>query len=499
MKKYLAFILAICMILVIVGCNNNSDNNDNGENAQSNASVTDGDESKKEITRANTPDSLPDGLDFDGISINIYYFGNSGTKNYDAVGEQGGDIVFDKVYNRNRSTEERLNVKLNWIEGSDDWDTFPTQVRTALLAGVTDYDLIMLENSRAFQHSLQGLYVDLMNAPYIDIDQPWWYTNLMKEGSIDQSRRFSVSGDLTMTTLMGASAMLFNKKIFTDYFADINEIYNHVLNGTWTHDVLAEYSRGVYTDLNGNGTVDAGDLFGFEFNQWHVPNYLSMSTGLSYIQRDENGLPVLDVYTENGILWGETLYNLFYTDNISIRRASRDDIDLSFRNGLNLFYVGTLEAASDFRNVSFEFGILPHPKLSVNLDYMSGAATANGNAVAIPVSAPREKFDATCAVVESLSAEAYRHVVPAWYDISLKIKYAEAEIDAQMVDIIYDHITSPFIMIADKELSTGSIFAIAVFGSKNKGAFTSYYEKNEGSLQKKWDKMIDSYLSIIEN
>lgn len=490
MKKFLVIILASLMIFVFAGCSNEA--NDKLTENDKGSTQSDDESNIEVIGRANTPDSLPDDLNFGGTTINIYHFGNALTKDYDAGGEMGGEIVLDAVYQRNRKTEERLNINLNWIAGSDDWDGFPTQVRTALLAGTGEYDLIMEENSRAFQHSLQGFFVNLIDAPHIDLDQPWWYSTMMEEGSIDNNKRYYITGDMTMTTLLGASAVFFNKGIYTNYFGNVDDIYNHVLNGTWTHDTLAEYCKGVYTDLNGNQEADEGDLFGFEYEQWGIPNYLSMSTGLKYSTRDTDGLPVLDIYNENSILWGETLYKLLYTDNIS----RLGDKSKSFINEKNLFYIGQFDSATQIRAASFEYGILPYPKLTESLDYMSGAATANGNGVAIPVSAPSDKFEATCATVESLSAEAYRHVVPTWYETALKIKYLASEIDAQMVDIIYDHISSPFIMMADKEMTIGSIFTYAVFGSTNNGAFSSYYEKNEGAIKSKWDKMIQQYLAL---
>ncbi|MCL2773400.1 MAG: hypothetical protein FWD71_08615 [Oscillospiraceae bacterium] len=443
-------------------------------------------------TTAEITDSLPDGLNFNGATINIYHFGSDDTKDYDAMGEMGGDIVLDAVYQRNRDTEERLNVKLNWIAGSSDWDQFPNQVNTAMLAGVSDYDLIMEENSRAFQHTLRGYFVNLTDAQYIDLDQPWWYSKMMDEGSIDNKKRYYITGALNMTTLFGASAVFFNKGIYSNYFGDVSDIYNHVLDGTWTDDVFAQYCKGVYTDLNGNQLVDEGDMFGFEFEQWGIPNYMSMSTGLSYSTRDADGLPVMDLYTDQTIAWSEMLYRLLYTDNMSIL----GDKKTSFADQRNLFYVGTLGDANTLRASFFAYGILPYPKLSESLDYMSGAATANGNAIAVPVSAPSDKFDATCAVAESLCADAYKNVVPVWYDTALKIKYLDAEIDAQMVDIIYGHINSPFIMMADKEMGIGSIFTNAIFGAKTSSTFTSYYQKNEGSLQSKWDKMIATYLAL---
>jgi hypothetical protein len=492
MKRILAIIFTILMTFTFVGCSGDSDNK-SGENNFGNAQLENETPNETGVTgRSNTPDSLPDDLDFNGATINIYHFGRQESVDYDAVGEMGGDIVLDAVYQRNRKTEERLNVKLNWIAGSSDWDQFPNQVNTALLAGVTDYDLIMEENSRAFQHTLKRYFQNLMNANYIDLDQPWWYSKMMEEGSIDNNKRYYLTGDLTMTTLLGASAVFFNKPLYTQHFGDVNEIYNHVLNGTWTHDVLAEYCKNFYTDLNGNGEADEGDLFGFEYEQWGVPNQLSMSTGLSFSTRDTNGLPVLDVYNEYSVRWGETLYKLLYTDNIS-RLGTRNT---SFLNEKNLFYLGQFESASLLRESAFEYGILPYPKLTENLEYMSAAATVNGDAVAIPITAPADKFDATCAVVESLCVEAYRSVVPTWYETALKIKYVDTEIDAQMVDIIYDHISSSFIMMADKEMGIGSIFTYAIFGARDSNAFLTYYEKNEGSIQKKWDKMIEQYLAL---
>jgi hypothetical protein len=495
-KKILAIILLTTMIFTVIGCSSNSDNKTVENDKKSGDISPDVDVSpsgeNETVKRADTPDSLPDDLDFKGTVINIYHFGSQNTKDYDAGGEMSGDIVLDAVYQRNRKTEERLNIKLNWIEGPDDWDQFPAQVDKALKAGVNDYDLIMEENSRAFQHTLKGYFYNLMDVNYIDLNQPWWYSKMMEEGSINNNKRYYITGDATMTTLLGASAIFFNKGVFTNYFGDVSAIYDHVLKGTWTHDVLAEYCKGVYTDLNGNQTADDGDMFGFEYEQWGVPNYLSMSTGLTFSKRDENGLPVIDVYNEYGILWSETLYKLLYNDNIS----RLGDKNKSFLNGTNLFYIGQFGSANQLRVASFEYGILPYPKLNKNLDYMSAAATVNGNALAIPTVAPTEKFDATCAAIESLCAESYRNVVPTWYETALKIKYLDAEIDAQMVDIIYDHISSSFIMMADKEISIGSVFTYSMFGAKESGAFTSYWEKNEGSFLKKWDKMIEKYLEL---
>ena len=445
-----------------------------------------------EITRANTPDTLPDDLDFGGATINVYYFGHELSAQYDGPAELTGDVVTDALYNRNLAVEERLNVTFNWVKGSADWDGFPGEVQTILQAGSSDYDIIVEENSRLFQQSIQGYFYDLMTKPYIDLSQPWWYNELMEESSLDNSKRYFLTGDICLTTLFGASAAFFNKDLYIDYFGDEATLYQQVLDGEWTVDLLMEYCRGVATDLNGDGTYDDNDLLGFRYEQWGIPNYMSMSTGLSYITRDSEGFPVLDIYNEQSITWADKLYKLLYTENMAVEGTKVD----SFTNETSLFLLGQLSTAHELRNTDFDYGLIPYPKLSEDLEYVSGAATANGCGVAVPVSAPGDKLDAIYASIEALCAEGYRKVTPAWYETALKIKYVDNEVNAQMVDLIYNTIKSPFIMMADKALGTGSVFTRAVYGASSEGTFTSYWEANENTFNTNLAQTIADYKAL---
>lgn len=447
-----------------------------------------------ETTRANTKDSLPDGLRFDDMTINVFTYGWENSVLYDSTGggELTGDIVTDAMVNRNIAVEERLGVQFNWIIGSDNWDGFPGEVKTALLAGASDYDFIMEENSRLFEQSIQGFYYDLASKPYIDLTQPWWYNEMMEQSSLDNSKRYFLAGDICLTTMLGASALYFNKPLFIDHFGDTQMLYDTVLEGKWTHDVFMQYCRDIATDVNGDGEYGDEDLLGFRYSQWGIPNYLSMSTGLDYITRGADGFPVLDIYNEESVKWADTLYKLLYTEHMS----AEGDTSQTFLAGHSLFYPGMFSAANDLRKADFDYGILPYPKLEESFNYYSGAAPANGCGVGVPVSAPAEKLDAVYASIEALCAEAYRKVTPAWYDTALKVKYADAAIDAEMIDLIYENIKSPFIMMADKAIGTGSIFTVAVYGSKSEGIFTSYWEKNGAGLEKKLANIIEKYKEL---
>ncbi|MBR5446349.1 MAG: extracellular solute-binding protein [Clostridia bacterium] len=442
--------------------------------------------------RENTPDSLPEDLDFEGTTLNIYYFGQETSAKYDGPAELTGDVVTDALYNRNLSVEDRLNVKFNWVKGADGWDSYPAEVLTLLQAGAADFDIYIEENSRLFQQSIKGYFYDLMTKPYIDLEQPWWYTDLMEESSLDNSKRYFLTGDICLTTLFSASAAFFNKDLFIDYFSDENILYEQVMNGEWTMDTFMEYCRSIATDLNGDGVYDANDLMGFRYEQWGIPNYMSMSTGIEYSTRDSEGFPVLNIYNEQSITWADTLYKLLYTDNMSVQ----GDKTATFEDEKSLFLLGQLSTSHDLRDTNFSFGIVPYPKLDETVDYNSSAATANGCGVAVPVSAASDKLDAVYASIEALCAQAYRTVTPAWYETALKIKYSDDAVDAQMVDLIYETIGSPFIMMADKALGTGSIFTNAVYGASSEGTFTSYWEANQKKFLSSLEKTIEEYKAL---
>ncbi len=496
-RRIISLLLSVLMTApLFVSCAETEEKSETGAvtgSVTSTDETADGTETEEsETTRADIPDNLPEGLKFDGDTINVYHFGDSNTQNYDTIGELGGDVVLDAVYNRNITVEERLDVKLNYIAGSDAWDGFPTEVMTMLNSGSAEYDMVMEESSRLWQQSIKGFYYDLMGSKYIDFDAPWWYGDMMAESNLDNSKRLFLNGDICLTVMLYASAMYFNKGLFTDYFGDVNALYDSVLDGTWTYDKFGTYCREIYTDVNGNGTADDDDVMGFRYEQWGIPNYMSMSTGLNYITRDSDGFPVLNILSDEGIKWSETLYRLLYTDNMSVAGSK----STTFINAKSLFYPGQFVTAHELREVDFEYGMLPYPKLDETLDYMSGAGTANGNGVAIPVAVPQTRVDMLCAVMEALCAESYRKIIPAWYDTALKVKYSAGLADAQMVDIIYEHINSPFIMMADKELNLGSIFTNGVYGQSSEGAFVSYYETNSKRFEKTLAKAIESYKEI---
>ena len=111
-KRYFASILAISLLAAMSGCGGNTtDTND------TTAPVTDTTAEVVSDTDANgfLLDELPADLDFGGAEVNILIRTDvKDTEFY--VEEATGDVVDDALYGRNQAVQERLNVKLNFID-----------------------------------------------------------------------------------------------------------------------------------------------------------------------------------------------------------------------------------------------------------------------------------------------------------------------------------------------------------------------------------------------
>ncbi|MDD4774306.1 MAG: hypothetical protein PHZ09_12020, partial [Eubacteriales bacterium] len=345
-----------------------------------------------------------------------------------------------------------------------------------------------------FTQSLMGYYIDLMGFPYIDPDRPWWWNAYIEEESIDTTKRYMLNGDLTLFALMSATSAYFNKDMFTNLYSDPAILYDAVENGSWTVDKFLEYCAGAYSDLNGDGRRDEDDIYGARHTSIFTGvNYLTLSCGLPMSGRDGDGLPVLDIYNENWIRWSEMLKDYMMTDEYSKTGAGKTTEQYFISEG-SLFSMGMLFHANEFRDTQFAYGIVPFPKFSEEHKYLSAGATPNAEAIFVPVTTDTNKYDIIGAAVEALCAESYRTITEIYYEKTLKGKYLENERDIRMVDIIYKHIGTCFVMVAGVELGGGAISSMFVYVLQdNDGNLTSYYEANRPAFELYMSDMIDKY------
>ncbi|MBQ3178566.1 MAG: hypothetical protein IJB52_12175 [Clostridia bacterium] len=488
MKRTLICILAALMVSSTACSGNTAET----ETEPVNTEVMETEET--ETGRADVKDNLPEGLQFDGEQINVFIRPECAL--FDATGDNSGDVVFDAVYNRNLSVEERLGIKLNYIltEGND-FNFMAQQVYDSVMAGSDDYDILMQRGMQCFNQSLQGLYVDLAdNNPYIDLKQPWWWEGTYKEGSIHEDKAYFLAGDITVSVFLFNTACFFNKDLMADYSYDVDTLYNTVTEGKWTYDVFEEYCTGVYQDVNGDGKASEDDVYAFHWLGWNS-NYFVYSAGINYTERDAEGFPVLNLNTEKNIRYVEQINRLLHENNYANAIPSQDYLQMidRFTENKGLFMMGRINVAtglyaSNLRNMESPYGILPYPKHEEEDSYMSGTGAASGNLIAVPVTC--QSFDATSAAIEAMCAENYRTVFPALYETALKTKYSDTNKDAQMIDIIHDCAVTDFTSMAG---IGGLVGGLANSGSND---FASQYNATKEKEENMLKEMIETYKAL---
>ena len=167
--------LLIVSLLLSVSCGETSESHE--------TTATSAEESTTELSgRKGTPDSLPADLDFDGQTITLISRQDVELFKWEFYSEeQTGDILNDAVYKRNRAVEDRLNISLEVMlaEGTwGKWDTFFGLIKGSALAGDGSVDIVPFYAFEQAGLASQGLYMNLLDLDYLDLDKPWWNQNV---------------------------------------------------------------------------------------------------------------------------------------------------------------------------------------------------------------------------------------------------------------------------------------------------------------------------------
>ena len=153
----------------------------------------------------------------------------------------------------------------------------------------------------------------------------------------------------------------------------------------------------------------------------------------------------------------EKLYKLLYeTEGVYVNddnQSLNKELPAKFAAGTMLFHADRLTASGAFRESKDPYGVVPRPKLNEEQENYGALVHDATMAFAIPITT--KDLAAPCATMEALAAEGYRTVIPAYYEITLKVKYAHDSRSSQMLDIIHQNATTDWIDANNYALSSG--------------------------------------------
>ena len=495
MKRIILAAVIICVILA-ASCSKSEDiskqnNNSVNKNSPVETSINNEEENKKE---ENFEPELPE-ADYKGYEFRILNITQDDmwwAIVAADIEEQSGEVVEDAIYMRNRNIEAKYNFLIKEIRMTR--SALASAVKKSVGAGGDDYDVVFPYTADIPGLVQNNLLMDLNKVPHLDFSKPWWTNDVSQYFSIGNKLLFAMS-DILLTDNDDVVITMYNKKIAENIGVDgADVLYNLVENGKWTFDKFAELTKAASADTNGNGIVDAKeDRFGLVCVNWL---YYALIGGFDeyLISKDENDLPYLSCKSEKFLKAYQTATD-FMSRREWVVREGEDPIEGTgrteevFINDRALMCVQVLSCCRLYREMGSDFGILPLPKLDENqkkyCSYMCGSTC-----IALP--ATNTDPDRTGLILEALSAESRKLVIPAYYDVALSAKYLRDEGSYKMLDIIlenrvYDICTT----IYDWSGFTGQVAALAKKGDLN---FSTVIEKNESKVEAAIQKTIEAYI-----
>lgn len=388
--------------------------------------------SDMEITRANYPDTVPTDLDFGGETLTIISRNdNTLYLSEFTAEEENGDILNDAIYNRNRYVEERLNVKLETLLAPGGWadhTSFMGLITSSAMAADGAIDIVPYYAFLQPSLAAQGIYIDFHSddIQYINLEQPWWYQDLVEQGTIN-GKLYFITGDIAISSIAMMAAIAFNQNLATEYLKDV-DLYQLVRDGKWTFDVMLGYAQDVYHDVNGNTVADAADIFGFDGGR---SDQFIHSANVA-ISKQVDGERVLVLNNERMTTLVEKMQSFYKTPGYLPSTIKFETS--AFPAGHVLFSNRYVRDIAALREMEDDYGVLPLPKLDEAQEQYKTTLGDSYSQVAILVSS--DNIPAADAAVELLAAQSYRSVTDVYYENVLKVKYARDENTAEILDIV---------------------------------------------------------------
>ncbi len=395
-----------------------------------------------------------------------------------AVEESSGEIVSDSVYERNMTVEDYLGIRFKYKTVSHDLsdaayagNAINDEVKALAAAGDNTYDMVASVTIITMGIVADGYFRNILDMD-INLDNPWWVAGQKDELSIN-GRLYGILGDLSLSLYKDMNVIYFNKTLL-----DANHLtnpYELVRSGKWTLDTFIELAQQGDADLDGDGVMSP-EKDQFQCVGQKVPNRSFLtSSGIRLIQRDGDKITFLPLPEELANV-ADKLYAFFSSDKTYVHNPGTHEIYFGYFNeGRSLFMNTFLYAADYLRDMKDDYGIVPYPKYD---EAQKQYITQTGTSTTMNFFPLNLKDPALSAkTVEALAYYGKIGTVPAYYETTLKTKYASDKDVQEMLDIIRDGATMSFLFAYGASFKSFNAARILDFtpGDKSYEKFASTY------------------------
>ena len=407
-----------------------------------------------------TVDELPE-LDFNGEDFVISVQDYGGYIGADLFTENlTGEIVNDAIYTKNQIVEDRLNIHFVYDSFTHNWGdraNYISRIRASVMSDDAEYDLLSGLGYFIPGFTAEGLLTEMSDLPYLNMDKVWWNHKFMEEASVD-GKYYFVTGDASLSLIKAMFCYFVNLDLYDELDLQ-DDLYQLVYDGKWTVDKVAEIGASVYADLNGNAQIDSEDRHGLLLYGNNQTTGFLEACDVDIVSRENGEFRFVFGNEHNANVVQRMCKFLHESSGIhyvwqmpSSDKNAETVNESPFRHGNMLMTGGWLTHADSFRDLDFKYGILPYPKFDeAQEEYLTTTLTSY-TVFAIPSNCRQPERAA--AVLEAMAVESYRSVTPAYFETTLKVKYASDDDTAKMFDLIRENISFDFGYIYTSSMSS---------------------------------------------
>lgn len=468
--RILALIMAVMMIVpLLFACakpNDPIDGSDSGNNQTQNptpeesTAAPSSDATNSSETGEQVPEDYLSGYNFNGDTITILAWSDYTMQEFEANGDMGEEID-TAIYKRNKNTEDRLGVKLEFLwepcNSTKKMAAYKAKVKADLSDTKPTYDIFATYSRMCPQLAIAGYTKTLNEIKPLDFSKPWWPSSLINECTIGGKLQFC-SGDISTNLLWMMIATFFNKGMLKDN--NIEEPYQLVKDGKWTYEKLMQLTNNIYEDTDADGEASLGDTYGIVIGDVNF-DAIATAGGFFAIKHEADGrLALREDFGGNAEkmveamrfvnTWLSTSKGIFGKEEVvktrNVFREGRAGFIMD-----RVFIVAGKDNAAAKNGLDFDFGIVPNATFEENAPYYTNVGHPF---TTYAISMGTHNETAAAATLESLCSEAYKLVTPAVFYAAMKLKYSQDSLDSGMWDIVRDNISFEIARLMCDEIGT---------------------------------------------
>lgn len=360
---------------------------------------------------------------------------------YHWVEESDKDAMSQALFNRQEKVREHLGVTITASQAGSH-TTYTEAFKTAI-KNKDDSIHLMLSHVHSGIESLvtEGYLQDFKNVEQLNLDADYWKYDFMEGIALNDHMYLGNSN----FNILYTHVIAFNKSMLDQYDDALNEsVYDMVLNKRWTLDQMISLASLVSVDQTSDGKTQ-DDTFGITGVQWIAFVGFLNASNIQLIDVDESGQYALSFYNElnqaKTTALIEKLSAMVASDYAWFRYRVESTPEVQLYTGRSLMELKGTNQIPSYCDYDIAFGILPYPMYDEAQADVGYRHLQWGGYQCIPAYLKDPVMAGE--TLEMLSYFSY-DVNVTFYEKLLGKQVADAPLDRQMLDIVWDTICSDF-------------------------------------------------------